>query len=68
MRKLTDNWKDLIFVDTPKIKVDERARQQMMEPAYQMRYGGDARSAMGLIWIDEEFEEYRQRVLNTPLP
>jgi len=35
---------------------------------YARRYGGDARTSMGRIYTDTEFEARRQRSLSTPLP
>jgi hypothetical protein len=32
------------------------------------RFRGSVRLSLGRFWTDKEYEEYRKKVLNTPLP
>jgi hypothetical protein len=32
------------------------------------RFRGSVRLSLGKFWTDKEYEEYRKKVLNTPLP
>jgi len=69
MRRLTldDGWKDLIDVDLPRIgPITEQTRETTKEQS--VRFRGSVRLSEGRFKTDQEYEEYRNRVLNTPLP
>ena len=60
-------WQNLIDVDLPESKpVTEKAREQTTR--FANRFRGSVRIATGKFRTDREYEEYRTRVLNTPLP
>ena len=59
-----DDMKKLLEIDTSIFEVNEQTRQDSMK--YGVR--GDVRLSMGYVWLDKEFEKYRQEVLSTPLP
>jgi hypothetical protein len=61
------DWSELIDTDFPPIgPITEKTREQTYREA--SRFRGSVRISTGRFWTDEEFEEYRRTILNTPLP
>ncbi len=61
------DWRSFIRKDLPKIgPITKETVQYTLENA--ARFRGSVRSSLGRIWTDEDYEERRNRILNTPLP
>ena len=61
------SWVDLIDVDPPKVgEVTAEALEQLL--ANRARFRGSMRLATGRLWLDRAFEDWRRKVLSTPLP
>jgi len=65
--KMGDEWKELIDVDFPDMgPITDETREQIKEQS--LRYRGSVRLSQGRFMTTDEYEEYRDRVRNTPLP
>ena len=64
--KVGDAWKDLIDEDLPSCAVDELTKDTVEKES--SRFRASMRIIKGMFWTDREYEEYRSRVLGTPLP
>lgn len=61
------NWREVIDIDLPEVKITEETRQEVLHAPYEIR--GDVRLVTGRFYTEAEFEAYRQKVLlSTPLP
>jgi hypothetical protein len=66
MNKLKQ-WNQVVYCDFPADKpVDRAAIDMTKNQSY--RFRGSMRISTGRIWVNSEFEKYRRRILNTPLP
>jgi len=55
--------------DYPDSEITEETRQITMQTARSGRFSHvPVRIALGMFWTDEEWKEYRDKVLKTPLP
>ena len=64
--KLRD-WKDVIDVDLPEPGcVTDATREYTRDKAKHFR--ASMRIATGRFWTNREYEEYRAKILNSPLP
>ncbi|GMV93132.1 MAG: hypothetical protein AMXMBFR82_29100 [Candidatus Hydrogenedentota bacterium] len=63
----SSDWKGLIDVDLPEIGP---VTTDVVKKAHGLsdRIRGSVRLALGLIWTDKDYEEYRNKVLKRPLP
>jgi hypothetical protein len=59
-----DDWRDVINKDFPKVEVTSETIRNSVRMA-ERGYRSDVRVA---VYTSKEFERYRTRVLNTPLP
>jgi len=59
-------WFEVLEVILPPPRITEETRRYTIENA--QRFRGGMRISTGRFWTDREYEEYRARVLNTPLP
>ena len=60
-------WDEVIFEDFPGIgEITKEALEQIVEES--SRYRGSVRMATGRIWIDAEYEAYREEILKRRLP
>ncbi|MGB0745275.1 MAG: hypothetical protein ACPGSB_12190 [Opitutales bacterium] len=67
MTEVKHDWQDLVRVDFPKLGViDEKTVARINR--HSTRFRGGVRISHGRIWTDREYNERRERVLNTPLP
>jgi hypothetical protein len=65
--KKMSGWRAVIEKDMPEQpKITEEIRQQTI--AHSDRFRGSVRLSTGRFWTDEEYQERRKKVLNTPLP
>lgn len=62
----TREWDELLETDFPDIKFTKETVKSAMKNS--ARYRGSVRFSLGLFWTDDEYEKYRKKVLNTPLP
>lgn len=61
------DWKKLIDVPMPKTgSVTDEAIVETRKNAH--RFRGSTRISTGRIWADRDYEAWRKKVLNTPLP
>lgn len=68
-RIVTSNWRDLINVDLPPMRITEETRKATVTAAQSGRYAPvDARIAMGRFYTDREYEEMRCKEMSRPLP
>jgi hypothetical protein len=60
-------WRDVLTADFPSMKP---VTQNTVDLALKegRRFRGSMRVSTGRIWTDRDFERFRTRVLNTPLP
>ena len=60
-------WEELINVDFPEAPhITEEARELTKRESN--RFRGSVRMSLGEFWTEEEYEQFREKVLNTPLP
>lgn len=60
------NWIDLIDVDLPDYgPITQKTIEETQKGGSRSR--GSVRVSMGKVWTDKEYEQRRNRVLNTPL-
>lgn len=64
--KLKD-WRDVLTADFPRGRPVTRKTVGIATEEGK-RFRGSMRVSTGRIWTELNFEKYRQRVLNTPLP
>lgn len=62
-----DKKKDVLFKDYPNLKVTEETKKYVLEHP-ELYSGLGVRERMGKFYTDEEWDERREEVLNTPLP
>ncbi|MEW6236124.1 MAG: hypothetical protein AB1656_12120 [Candidatus Omnitrophota bacterium] len=62
----TDEWNKVMETDFPRIVVTEKTKEITLRES--TRYRGSVRISTGRFWTDEEYEERRKRILDTPLP
>ncbi len=67
MNQDRSDWKKYIDIDLPQMG-EITSEVVEMTSNLAVRYGGDTRMFLGLIWTDKEYESFRERVLSTPLP
>ncbi len=61
------NWTEVVDEDLPaSCPITQRTREMTKE--YSGRFRGSVRVSTGRFWTDQEYEEYRKRILSTPLP
>ena len=61
------DWKEVIKKDFPTMgSITAETKRAMLENRH--RFRGGVRISTGRVWETEEYEERRNRVLNTPLP
>ena len=62
-------WYEVIREDWPDFNITEKTIETTVRTSQSERYSPlSTRFAMGRIWTDKDYNERRQRVLNTPLP
>lgn len=61
-------WKDVITEDFPQIEEVTRRTIKYSASMARRGYRASMRVATGRVHTDREYESYRRRVLNTPLP
>lgn len=62
-----DWWIDWIDVDFPKRgPITQKTVEETQK--FSTRFRGNVRISTGRIYTDEEYQRYRRRVLDTPLP
>lgn len=61
------NWKDVVDLDFPPLRVTEESREKMIKYA-KAHIVGDVRLAMGRFYTDAEYEARQKKILLTPLP
>jgi hypothetical protein len=61
------DWREVIFEDSSRIEVTEETVRNGVKMA-QMGYRTDMRIATGRVYTDAQYESWRAKVLNTPLP
>lgn len=61
------DWRDFIDRDFPEMKITEETRNAIIEYARTHRVS-NVRIATGRFYTDEEYRQYRERILSTPLP
>jgi len=60
-------WKDVIFLDPPKIgSITAESVQDIKKKTF--RYRGSVRLATGRVIIDDEYNKKRKSILQKPLP
>ena len=60
-------WIEVIDEEMPQLgAITEKARERILENAAHFR--GSMRISTGRFWTDAEYQKYREKVLNTPLP
>jgi hypothetical protein len=63
----SNNWVDWIDVDFPETEpVTSKTVSETKRLSSKFR--GNVRISTGRIWTDEEYQQYRDKILNTPLP
>jgi hypothetical protein len=61
------NWSDVIGRDLPEQPpITEEIRQQTIRES--KRFRGSVRLSIGRFWTEEEYSQWRNKVMNTPLP
>lgn len=65
--KLVKDWKELINVDFPQLgEITEETRLFTIKNA--LKFRGNVRISLGKFLTDSKYEQYRNKILNTPLP
>ncbi len=60
-------WRDVLTSDFPSAKpVTQKTVDLVLKEG--RRFRGSMRVSTGRIWTDRDFEQFRAKVLNTPLP
>jgi len=62
----TEEWNQVMETDFPRIVITQKTKETTLRES--TRYRGNVRISTGRFWTDEEYEERRKRILNTPLP
>lgn len=62
-----DKKKEILFKDYPPLHITEETRQAVLDHP-ELHSGLSVRARMGKFYTDEEYEQRREEVLNTPLP
>lgn len=60
-------WRDVLNVDFPKSRSVTRNTVALAKQEGR-RFRGSMRVSTGRIWTGRDYEKFRKRVLNTPLP
>jgi hypothetical protein len=60
-------WSDVLERDMPEqAKITNEIRRQTAQQSD--RFRGSVRLSIGHFWTDDEYQQFRNEVLNTPLP
>jgi hypothetical protein len=64
---MSKDWRELIDTDFPEIKITDEVREATI--AYATSHlTNDTRVATGRFYTDKEYQQYREKILLTPLP
>jgi hypothetical protein len=60
-------WRDVVRRDMPEQpNITDEIRAETVKES--VRFRGGVRLATGQFWTDEEYKDFRKKILNTPLP
>ncbi|MFH1325896.1 MAG: hypothetical protein ABIH48_00295 [Candidatus Falkowbacteria bacterium] len=55
-------WNDVLNTDLPKVKITKEMVERSQKASRGVR--SSVRISTGIVWADDEYEEYRNKILN----